>query len=187
MRSRYSAFVLGLGEYLVHSWHPAHLGGLTAEELSHIDTRWDGLEIIASQGGPEDETGMVEFKAWFLEGDERHCLHERSRFVRYQGRWVYTEGEQDPAPRKPAATIPAPVAAAKSTRSAAADASHPHQTRQTVTRGIRCPFFVPVIRHQPTNRCDNKRDKCHIMLINARANERLRAQIWPISNISTQK
>lgn len=99
MRSRYSAFVLGLGEYLVHSWHPAHLGGLTAEELSRIDTRWDGLEIIASQGGPEDETGMVEFKAWFLEGYERHCLHERSRFVRYQGRWVYTEGEQDPAPQ----------------------------------------------------------------------------------------
>ena len=26
MRSRYSAFVLGLGEYLVHSWHPDYLG-----------------------------------------------------------------------------------------------------------------------------------------------------------------
>ncbi|MGL4918547.1 MAG: YchJ family protein, partial [Aeromonas allosaccharophila] len=75
MRSRYSAFVLGLGEYLVHSWHPAHLGGLTAAELSQTDTHWDGLEIIASQGGPQDETGMVEFKAWFLEGDKRHCLH----------------------------------------------------------------------------------------------------------------
>ncbi|WP_277395108.1 YchJ family metal-binding protein, partial [Aeromonas media] len=25
MRSRYSAFVLGLGEYLVHSWHPDYL------------------------------------------------------------------------------------------------------------------------------------------------------------------
>ncbi|WP_429065936.1 YchJ family protein [Aeromonas bestiarum] len=98
MRSRYSAFVLGLGDYLVHSWHPDHLGGLTADQLSQTDTRWDGLEILAAQGGPSDETGMVEFKAWFKEGDERHCLHERSRFVRYQGRWVYTDGEQDPAP-----------------------------------------------------------------------------------------
>lgn len=113
MRSRYSAFVLGLGEYLVHSWHPAHLGGLTAEELSRIDTRWDGLEIIASQGGPEDETGMVEFKAWFLEGDERHCLHERSHFVRYQGRWVYTEGEQDPAPLKTGRNDPCPCGSGK--------------------------------------------------------------------------
>lgn len=101
------------GEYLVHSWHPAHLGGLTAEELSRIDTRWDGLEIIASQGGPEDETGMVEFKAWFLEGDERHCLHERSRFVRYQGRWVYTEGEQDPAPLKAGRNDPCPCGSGK--------------------------------------------------------------------------
>ncbi len=49
------------------------------------------------------------------------------------------------------------------------------------------PLFVPAIRHQPINRCDNKRDKCHIMLINARENERLRTQIWPISNIFTQK
>lgn len=113
MRSRYSAFVLGLGEYLVHSWHPAHLGGLAAEELSRIDTRWDGLEIITSQGGPEDETGMVEFKAWFLEGDERHCLHERSRFVRYQGRWVYTEGEQDPAPLKAGRNDPCPCGSGK--------------------------------------------------------------------------
>jgi len=111
MRSRYSAFVLGLGEYLVHSWHPAHLGGLTAEELSRIDTRWDGLELITSQGGPQDETGIVEFKAWFLEGDKRHCLHERT-----------PKGRSIPCRSKPAATIPAPVAAAKSTRSAVADA-----------------------------------------------------------------
>ncbi len=113
MRSRYSAFVLGLGEYLVHSWHPAHLGGLTAAELSRIDTHWDGLEIIASQGGPQDETGMVEFKAWFLEGDKRHCLHERSRFVRYQGRWVYTEGEIDPLPLKTRRNDPCPCGSGK--------------------------------------------------------------------------
>ena len=30
---RYSAFVLGLGEYLVHSWHPDYLNGLTAADL----------------------------------------------------------------------------------------------------------------------------------------------------------
>ena len=68
MRSRYSAFVLGLGEYLVHSWHPDYLNGLTAADLSSTDTRWDGLEILTSQGGPDDTLGMVEFKAWFLEG-----------------------------------------------------------------------------------------------------------------------
>jgi hypothetical protein len=68
---------------------------------------------------------MVEFKAWFLEGDERHCLHERSRFVRHQGRWVYTDGEQDPAPLRVGRNDPAPVAAARSSRSAAAEVSPP--------------------------------------------------------------
>ncbi|MBL0456683.1 YchJ family protein [Aeromonas enteropelogenes] len=113
MRSRYSAFVLGLGEYLVHSWHPDYLNGLTATELSQTDTRWDGLEILASQGGPDDETEMVEFKAWFLEGDERYCLHERSRFVRYQGRWVYTDGEQDPAQPRVGRNDPCPCGSGK--------------------------------------------------------------------------
>lgn len=117
MRSRYSAFVLGLGEYLVHSWHPDYLGPLTVEELSQTDTNWDGLEILAAQGGPADESGMVEFKAWFLEEDERpflrHCLHERSRFVRYQGRWVYTEGEQDPVPLRVGRNDPCPCGSGK--------------------------------------------------------------------------
>ncbi|MBW3843350.1 SecC motif-containing protein [Aeromonas hydrophila] len=113
MRSRYSAFVLGLGEYLVHSWHPDYLGDLTAEQLSQTDTQWDGLEIIASQGGPADPLGMVEFKAWFMEGEARHCLHERSRFVRYQGRWVYTDGEQDPEPLRVGRNNPCPCGSGK--------------------------------------------------------------------------
>lgn len=108
MRSRYSAFVLGLGDYLVHSWHPDYLGDLTAELLSQTDTQWDGLEIIASQGGPDDILGMVEFKAWFVEGETRHCLHERSRFVRYEGRWVYTDGEIDPVPLRIGRNDPCP-------------------------------------------------------------------------------
>ncbi|WP_421230160.1 YchJ family protein [Aeromonas jandaei] len=113
MRSRYSAFVLGLGDYLVHSWHPDYLGDLTAELLSQTDTQWDGLEIIASQGGPDDILGMVEFKAWFVEGETRHCLHERSRFVRYEGRWVYTDGEIDPVPLRVGRNDPCPCGSGK--------------------------------------------------------------------------
>ena len=113
MRSRYSAFVLGLGDYLVHSWHPDHLGNLTADQLSQTDTQWDGLEILAARGGPSDDTGMVEFKAWFREGNERHSLHERSHFVRHQGRWVYADGEQDPAPLKTGRNDPCPCGSGK--------------------------------------------------------------------------
>ena len=93
MRSRYSAFVLGLGDYLVQSWHPDFLGGLTATELGRQETRWVGLEIVNTQDGtPDDEEGQVEFKAWFLDAGQRHCLHERSRFTRLARRWVYKIG-----------------------------------------------------------------------------------------------
>ncbi|MFM4942348.1 YchJ family protein [Aeromonas bivalvium] len=116
MRSRYSAFVLGLGEYLVQSWHPDYLGDLTAAELSRQQTRWAGLEILATQGGEaSDEEGEVEFKAWFAEQGQHHCLHERSRFVRLAGRWVYTDGEQfavDPRPL-PGRNDPCPCGSGK--------------------------------------------------------------------------
>ncbi|MGL6537269.1 YchJ family protein [Aeromonas hydrophila] len=121
MRSRYSAFVLGLGEYLVHSWHPDYLGDLTAELLSQTDTQWDGLEIIASQGGPDDTLGMVEFKAWFMEGEARHYLHERSRFVRHQGAGSTPTASRIRRRCGWDATTPAPAAAARSSRSAAAE------------------------------------------------------------------
>jgi SEC-C motif domain protein len=50
---------------------------------------WRGLEILeVTDGGPADEYGIVEFVA-------RHSgetLHERSRFQRRAGRWVYLDG-----------------------------------------------------------------------------------------------
>ncbi|MGN5267109.1 YchJ family metal-binding protein [Aeromonas dhakensis] len=48
-----------------------------------------------------------------MEGEERHCLHERSRFVRHQGRWVYTDGEQDPAPLRVGRNDPCPCGSGK--------------------------------------------------------------------------
>lgn len=91
MRSRYSAFVLGLGEYLVATWHPDFLGDLDALTLSKQETLWDHLDILGS--GEQGEQGWVEFRAWYREAGRLACLHERSRFVREAGRWRYTEGD----------------------------------------------------------------------------------------------
>ena len=42
MRSRYSAFVLGLADYLWRTWHPR-----TRPQRVHLDdTVWTGLEIV---------------------------------------------------------------------------------------------------------------------------------------------
>lgn len=89
MRSRYSAFVLGLDDWLFTTWHPR-----TRPEDVRTDpgTVWTGLEIVATaDGGPEDETGEVEFVARWQGGQ----MHERSRFSRRAGRWMYVDGDVD--------------------------------------------------------------------------------------------
>ena len=91
MRSRYTAFATGNAAYLAESWHPR-----TRPEAIDPDpaVRWTGLEIVnVEAGGAGDVAGVVEFKASWADGLTRGVLHERSRFVRLGGRWVYLDGE----------------------------------------------------------------------------------------------
>jgi SEC-C motif domain protein len=90
MRSRYSAFAVGDPAYLLATWHrdtrPASLD---------LDpgVRWLGLEVLATTGGSMLATeGTVEFRASHVDGGRRGAQHERSRFVREGGRWVYVDG-----------------------------------------------------------------------------------------------
>lgn len=91
MRSRYAAFAVGAGDYLARTWHPAHRPGDLALDP---DLTWTGLEVLDTRaGGPDDDQGEVEFRASWRRGRERGVLHERSRFIRRGGRWVYVDGD----------------------------------------------------------------------------------------------
>ena len=91
MRSRFSAFALGLAPYLGLSWHPSTRP--TALELDP-DVTWRRLQIVdVVAGGTEDADGVVEFRASFRGPEGAGVLHERSRFTRDQGRWRYVEGD----------------------------------------------------------------------------------------------
>ncbi|NHI01481.1 YchJ family protein [Oceanimonas sp. MB9] len=98
MRSRYSAYRLGLGEYLVKTWHPDTLGELDAATLgkSGLHTEWLDLAIVFARGSAADDEGEVEFKVRYRENGRVVLLHERSRFVRLEGRWVYHSGIHNP-------------------------------------------------------------------------------------------
>ena len=59
--------------------------------LRYLDARWPSasdeeravfLQLL-------DTEGAVEFDAHYVEGNRRAVLHERSLFLREQGRWVY--------------------------------------------------------------------------------------------------
>ncbi|WP_413756455.1 YchJ family protein [Streptomyces sp. MMBL 11-3] len=87
MRSRYCAFVRQDGAYLLRTWHPR-----TRPARLDLDptTRWTGLEILdTTQGTAFHTTGTVTFRASYAGGS----LHERSRFERLDGAWVYVDGD----------------------------------------------------------------------------------------------
>ncbi|MDR9501052.1 MAG: YchJ family metal-binding protein [Desulfurivibrionaceae bacterium] len=95
MRSRYSAFALGKGAYLLQSWHPETAPATLVLETSPV---WCGLEVLATQDGQEsDDSGVVEFKAHYRSGGKSFTLHEVSRFVKEKGRWYYVEGDSQQA------------------------------------------------------------------------------------------
>ena len=92
MRSRYTAYVLANADYLLASWHPH-----TRPPDLKLDNeqKWLGLKIRKTVAGlASDCEGVVEFIARFKVNGRGHKLHETSRFVRWQGCWVYVDGEQ---------------------------------------------------------------------------------------------
>ncbi|MBI5257944.1 MAG: hypothetical protein HY855_15675 [Burkholderiales bacterium] len=89
MRSRYSAYVLQQADYLLATWHPTTRPAQLAFEPG---LRWLGLEVRRHQATGAD-TAIVEFVARSKLGGRAHRLHETSRFVREQGRWLYVDGD----------------------------------------------------------------------------------------------
>ena len=91
MRSRYTAYTLGSARYLLDTWHPRTRPDAVAPDDGR---RWLGLKIVAtSGGGAGEDSGNVEFVARFKVGGRAHRLHETSRFVREDGRWLYVDGD----------------------------------------------------------------------------------------------
>jgi SEC-C motif-containing protein len=89
MRSRYSAYAIGLADYLLDSWHPTTRPA--AIELDD-DVRWYRLDILArSGGGILDRDGTVEFEAHYRLNGTAGVQHELSRFLKEDGRWFYLD------------------------------------------------------------------------------------------------
>lgn len=98
MRSRYTAFVLHDEDHLFRTWHPRTR---PAGPYGDPATTWTGLTIEETVGGGEDEPdgaeAVVAFTARYrLTGADgapgpEQAVHERSRFLRRAGRWLYVE------------------------------------------------------------------------------------------------
>ena len=88
MRSRYSAFVFELADYLLATWHastrPRHVSFEPGQ-------RWLGLQVRQHRR-IDDHHATVEFIARSKQGGRAHRLHETSRFIREASCWFYVDG-----------------------------------------------------------------------------------------------
>ena len=92
MRSRYSAYVLGLDEYLMGTWHPSTRPA-TLNLAAAPQPKWLGLEVKAHTESGNSAT--VEFVARCRVGGRAQRMHELSRFLREDARWYYVDGVID--------------------------------------------------------------------------------------------
>jgi SEC-C motif domain protein len=89
MRSRYSAFVTGRTDYLRVTWHASTR---PADLAPDQEVKWLGLEVKASRVLDADHA-EVEFVARSRIAGRGQRLHEKSRFVREGGCWLYVDGD----------------------------------------------------------------------------------------------
>lgn len=96
MRSRFTAFCLNQATYLYETHHPSKREPNAYQPLQDplSPSTWISLSIIKTDAGQTGQKfGEVEFIACFEEKNQYYQLHEKSSFVKEQGRWFYLDGE----------------------------------------------------------------------------------------------
>lgn len=97
MRSRYSAFVLGLIDYIVQTTLPSQQRLLNQAAIAEWSTQtdWQGLEVLNHLASVGKRHAQVEFKATFKTPNGIQVHHELSTFVKVvegkQSRWYFLD------------------------------------------------------------------------------------------------
>lgn len=89
MRSRYSAYTLNLYDYIKSTWHHSTY---TPIEKQDTPTKWIGLVIHHAWQTETPKEAFVEFTARYKINGKAEKMHEVSRFVYEQNRWLYIDG-----------------------------------------------------------------------------------------------
>ena len=83
MQSRYEAFVKEDWDYIVKT----SLHQTLQEFENYQPMQWLRLDIVDAYDN------IVEFKAYYMNGEKIEVLHEKSSFVQIDGVWKYQNGE----------------------------------------------------------------------------------------------
>jgi SEC-C motif-containing protein len=100
MRSRYSAYAVGMIDHIERTNHP---GGRDAfDRESSIawskTSKWIGLEVLSTKEGQStDQSGEVEFNARYEREGKEHVHYEVGLFERIDSVWYYKEAKNNEA------------------------------------------------------------------------------------------
>lgn len=86
MRSRYSAYAMGLSDYIIETTYPGKPLDKKEIEAFSKNTDFVGLEIMDS-----NDT-FVTFRAELKQGGKDASFTEKSRFLRLEERLYYVDG-----------------------------------------------------------------------------------------------
>jgi SEC-C motif-containing protein len=95
MRSRYAAYVEHAIDYIVDTCTQGEKDRIDVKQTRDWSekSKWLGLKILsAEKGGTEDSEGTVEFEAVYEMDGLKDIHHERAKFKKEGGRWLYDEG-----------------------------------------------------------------------------------------------
>ena len=101
MRSRYSAFVEANIDYILETHDPdtVHQVDRAHTEAWAKQSNWQGLEIIETEAGAEDDAfGRVNFLAKYELKGTTIEHRESATFRKQNGKWLFVDGEQISGP-----------------------------------------------------------------------------------------
>ncbi|MDR3247324.1 MAG: YchJ family protein [Treponema sp.] len=99
MRSRYTAYTTHDIDYIINTCVSDGKSDIDRKETQawSEQSTWLGLKIVAvEKGGINDTEGVVEFEAAYERKGLKDLHHERGRFKKHDGRWMYEDGSVAP-------------------------------------------------------------------------------------------
>ena len=99
MRSRYTAYVEHAIDYIIDTCSKEEKDKIDFDQTKNWSekSKWLGLKILSTEkGNPLDTEGTVEFEATYEVDKLREVHHEKAKFKKSEGRWLYIEGDVKP-------------------------------------------------------------------------------------------
>ncbi len=101
MKSRYTAYALGLVDYIIDTTDPEgdrweDDAEAWRDSIAEFSDSFEFRGVTILDSSVDEDSGMVHFRAELVAGATDASFEEKSLFRREEGRWLYTTGDVQP-------------------------------------------------------------------------------------------